>query len=314
MHLPECPYCESRDVRKDGFYEHKDHAWQRFECKACRRKFNEQAGSPFHGLHYEPRAVVLAVMLQVQLALSAAQAGLVLDYVWNIRPDNRTLQRWVARLAPHLDRLERGYCPQYSDVWSIDELFCNRHAHKSKRRPDPKYLLTVLDSLRQVVACLVSDHRDAKSVERVIRLAIQRSGKTPKIVSRDGAPIYDTAQRRLRLRLKGTKWVRAHFKTVVVPVTERYEAMNKRRGPVKRTRRRILQVSQNHIERYHCTPRARENSMRGVKTAASGTRYFQALGVANNLFKPHAAHGGLAPGAAVGWSPPLTWADLPRLL
>lgn len=314
MHRAECPYCESRDTRKDGFYRHKGRARQRFECKACNRKFNSTTRGAFDGLRYAADIVVFAVMLQVQFAMSASQTRLVLEHLWGLTPHVRTLQRWVRRLHPHLDRLERRLAPKFSDVWMIDELFCNRHAHNSKRKPSPKYLFTVLDSNRQVVACLASDHRDAKSVERVVKLALERAGIKPRIISRDGAPIYDTAQRRLRLRLPGTKWARAHFKTVVVPVTERYETMSRRRGPVKRVRRRIVKVSQNHIERYHCMPRARENSMRGVKNAASGTAYFQALGVASNLFKPHAAHRGLSPAAALGWGAGLTWRGLANAL
>jgi hypothetical protein len=76
----------------------------------------------------------------------------------------------------------------------------------------------------------------------------------------------------------------------------------------------VIKVSQNYVERYNVTPRGRENSMRGVKTNASGTAYFQALGVAHNLFKPHEAHDGKPPAEGMGWSPGIRWRDLPRLL
>lgn len=312
--MADCPYCLSKDVRKDGFYRYNGCVLQSFECRACWRKFNEGTRGPFRGLHYKPEVVVLAVMLQVQLSLSAASAKCVLVHVHNVRPDLRTLTRWVVRLSPFLVEFENRLKPQFSDVWMIDEVFLNRHAHKSKRKPSPKFLYNVLDSNRQVVACLVSDKRDSDSVIRVLNLAVKRSGKAPKIISRDGCSIYDTAKRRMWMKLKGCRWVESHFKAVAIPITKHVRVNTRRRGPVTRIRRKLVKVSQNYVERYNVTPRAKENCMRGVKTAASGTLTFQAAAVAYDLFKPHEAHGGKPPGVGVGWAPVLEWRMLPALL
>lgn len=256
MHQAECPRCKSGDVRKDGLYRYKDHpSRQRYECNTCGKKFNEATPGPFNGLHYDPDTVTFAVMLQTQMSLSGSQARLVLEHAYNARPDRRTLQRWVARLTPHLLRLEQRLGPRYSDVWMVDELFCNRHAHKSKRRPDPKYLLTVLDAYRQAIASLVSDSRDADAIVRVLKLAVERAGSAPAVLSHDGWNAYKTATRRLRPLLGKTLCVETHFKAKIVPVT--------REGSDGARRRGVVWVSQNHIERYHCYPRARENSMRG---------------------------------------------------
>ncbi len=301
-------------MRKDGLHRHKRRVLQRFECKSCWRKFHEKSHDPFHRLRYASVVVVLALMLQVQMGVSGPSAVLVIRHVFRVSPHPRTLQRWVTRFTPRLLELQRRLRPKFSPVWMVDELFCNRHAHNSKRKPSPKYLYTVLDSLRQVVACLVTDKRDAASAERVILDAVANAGFTPTILSRDGCGIYDKARRRLRGRLKGTRWVNAHFKTVAIPTTKHERVVTKRRGPITRRRRGVVKVTQNHIERYHCAPRARENSMRGVKTAASGTTYFRALGVAHNLFQPHEAHAGRTPAEGAGWSPGLSWSDLPRLM
>lgn len=307
MHTAECPHCDSRDTVKNGFYRYKDRPQrQRYLCRGCGQSFNEDTGSPYHGLHYDDQPVTLAVMLQTQMALSGSQTVIVLATTYDVRPNRRTVQRWVRRFAPHLVQLQRRLGPQFSDRWMTDELFCNRHAHHSKRTPDPKYLYTVLDSLRQVVATLTSDRRDAASIVDVLTLAVEEAGQAPTVLSHDGWNAYTTATRRLRPVLGKTRCVEAHFDTKVVPVT--------REDGDGTTRRGVVRVSQNLIERYHCYPRARENSMRGVKSAESGTHYFQAMAVAYNLFKPHAFHGGVPPAVAVGWSPGLEWRDLPDVL
>lgn len=298
MHPAECPHCESRDTVKNGFYRYKDRPQrQRYLCRGCSRSFNEDTASPYHGLHYDDDPVTLAVMLQTQMALSGSQTVIVLATTYDVEPNRRTVQRWVRRFAPALVALQRRLGPQFSDRWMTDELFCNRHAHKSKRTPDPKYLYTVLDSMRQVVATLTSDRRDAASIVDVLKQAVEEAGQAPAVLSHDGWNAYTTATRRLRRILGKTRTVEAHFDTKVVP-----------------TEKGVARVSQNHIERYHCYPRARENSMRGVKTAESGTHYFQAMAVAYNLFKPHAYHDGKPPAVGVGWSPGLEWKDLPEVL
>lgn len=297
-------------MRKDGRYRHKGRDLQTFECKSCERKFNERSGSPFARLRFMESLVVLAVMLQVQLALSARSAVFVLRHAYGTSPSPRTLQRWVRRFHGPLVELEARLKPKFSPVWMIDEMFLNRHAHKSKRKPHPLYLFTVFDKARHVVACLVSKSRDAASVERVVKKAIKKAGFVPQIVSHDACGIYTKAHRRLRNLLGSCRWVTTHFNAIVLPTEERSTCVTKRHGPATRIRQTLVKVTQNDIERYHCTPRQRENSMRGVKTIESGDAYFESGGIAWNLFHPHERHGGRAPAVAAGWAGPREWADL----
>ena len=44
--------------------------YQRFNCRSCRRRFNERTGTPFNDLHYPTDVVLLAVLWRLRYKLS----------------------------------------------------------------------------------------------------------------------------------------------------------------------------------------------------------------------------------------------------
>jgi len=66
---PKCPASGS-DPWKVGFGRSGHRC---FKCRSCGKKFNERAGTPFHGLHKPEQDVLTATVLYVNYPLSSYQ-------------------------------------------------------------------------------------------------------------------------------------------------------------------------------------------------------------------------------------------------
>jgi transposase-like protein len=54
-----CPYCRSRNVKKDGHYR----SYQKYFCKQCKKWFNDKTGTIFHYSHTPLKLWFLALYL-----------------------------------------------------------------------------------------------------------------------------------------------------------------------------------------------------------------------------------------------------------
>ena len=73
----ECPFCDSKQVVKRGFDE-KESARQRYECKACGKRFDDLTGTVFSG-HHQPLKVWMLCLYFMGLNLSNEQIARELD-------------------------------------------------------------------------------------------------------------------------------------------------------------------------------------------------------------------------------------------
>lgn len=72
-----CPFCESQRVIRRGFDE-KESAKQRYECKACGKRFDDLTGTIFSG-HHQPLKVWILCLYFMGLNLSNEQIAKELD-------------------------------------------------------------------------------------------------------------------------------------------------------------------------------------------------------------------------------------------
>jgi transposase-like protein len=72
-----CPHCDSKEVVKDGKDEAQPHR-QRYDCRACRRRFDDLTGTVFAGHHQPLRAWILCLYF-MGLNLSTYQIAKELD-------------------------------------------------------------------------------------------------------------------------------------------------------------------------------------------------------------------------------------------
>lgn len=71
-----CPFCESRRVIRRGFAN--DAPCQRYECKDCKKRFDDLTGTVFSG-HHQPLKVWILCLYFMGLNLSNQQIAQELD-------------------------------------------------------------------------------------------------------------------------------------------------------------------------------------------------------------------------------------------
>ena len=98
-----CPHCRSTATTKRR---HRTTlGYQRFNCRAGGRRFNERTGTPFNDLQYPTDLVLLAVLWRLRYKLSFRDvAELLLERGYTVT--HETIRDWEFRFAPLLaDRL-----------------------------------------------------------------------------------------------------------------------------------------------------------------------------------------------------------------
>jgi transposase-like protein len=285
-----CPYCGNGEEVKNGFYKYENKEEQRYLCKNCGKLFLEKTSSPFHQMRHTSNVVLFGVRLYTEFYLSGNECARLIKDVMNTKITGRSVLNWVQKLAPYFQKISRLYKPQYSKVWYIDEMFVNRKG--SKNRPGKQgYLITVIDENRMVLVSYLSPRRTSKAALKAFRMAVEKTGFYPEIVSTDKCRIYNILR-----RYRKTRHVHSHFETKIVP---------RDKG--------VVAVSQNRIERYHAEIRPKENQMRGIKNFKCGTWLFQLRAVVHNYLRCHMTlHE--TPAERAGVKKQVSWQELPRIL
>src|SRR3982751_6797878 len=95
-----CPHCRSHQTRKLRVAT--DLGYSRFQCRSCRRSFNERTGTPFNFLEMPNDIVFQVVLFRLLFKLSLRD----LMHLFLIRGYDlsyETVRDWEARFAPLLD-------------------------------------------------------------------------------------------------------------------------------------------------------------------------------------------------------------------
>jgi putative transposase len=127
-------------------------------------------------------------------------------------------------------------------TWYVDEVFFFRDGGEEKR-----YLYRAIDEHDQVLDVLFRDHRDTASAEAFFRRTLTTSGVTPTMVVSDHHQPYIQA-----------------IRSVFPEVTHVRTGLHRVRGETTKS-----------IERSHIPTRDRLRSSRGLKTLATGQRFFE---------------------------------------
>ncbi|MFG6070410.1 IS6 family transposase [Stenotrophomonas indicatrix] len=130
----------------------------------------------FKRLHYPVDIIAQCVRWYLAYALSLrnleemmAERGVIVDH--------STLQRWVIRLVPLLDKAFRRHKRPVGRRWRMDETYI-------KVRGQWKYLYRAVDSEGQTIDFLLTAKRDAAAALRFFRKAIRHHGE-PEVVTID---------------------------------------------------------------------------------------------------------------------------------
>ncbi len=109
-----------------------------------------------------------------------------------VEVDHSTINRWVLKYAPELDKRIRPYLHSTNDSWRVDETYI-----KVKGRW--KYLYRSVDSQGNTLDFLLSAKRDAKAAERFLRKTLKAAHtQEPRVINVDKNAAYPPAVEQLQ--------------------------------------------------------------------------------------------------------------------
>jgi transposase-like protein len=236
--MPPCPPSHHLATKRHG----RDGAGrQRLLCKVCHCSFTEHSVSAFAGYRWPSEVILTAVRWYLSHPLSATSV-MVLLAERGIDVSKRTVLRWVQTFGPLLAAEVRKHRRRPGRNWYVDEVFFFRDGGKEKR-----YLYRAIDEHGQVLDVLFRDHRDTASAEAFFRRALATTDVSPTTVVSDHHQPYIQA-----------------VQAVFPEATHVRTGLHRARGETTKS-----------IERSHIPTRDRLRSSRGLKTLATGQRFFE---------------------------------------
>jgi len=261
---PKCPACGAGSW-KVGFSQSKRRV---YKCSSCGKKFNERAGTPFHGLHFPDGDALMGAILYAKYPLSSYDVAEIMGFN-GVEVSHATICGWQPRFARYIRTIAKKYKIKFSRVWHVDEKFVphKRVPSKRKRRGKRKWLyqISIVDSKGKVIASYLAPERSTKAIRKALKRAKVEAKFSPDIVVTDDYPAY---KRGVKVLGRRTKHVTAHFEGKFIPYGKG-----------------VLLLSNNRIERYHSEIAPKIRSMRGVKNRRKGDSFFQFYRCVHNFLR-----------------------------
>ena len=181
-----CPHCRSIMTTRRN---HRTAlGYPRFNCRSCRRRFNERTGTPFNDLQHPTDIVLLAVMWRLRYKLSFRDvAELLLQRGFELT--HETIREWEFRFAPLLaDQLRRKRRGRAGVSWYLDETYVKVAGRWC-------YLYRAIDRDGALIDSMLSEHRDKHAARRFLQRLVEVAGRKPLRVTTDHHPAYRKAIR-----------------------------------------------------------------------------------------------------------------------
>ncbi len=89
-----CPHCKSKHIARRGF-DDTERSRQRYQCKKCKRRFDDVTGTIFSG-HHQPVKIWIIVLYFMGLNISNSQIAYELDLnVSDVQKMTETLREGI---------------------------------------------------------------------------------------------------------------------------------------------------------------------------------------------------------------------------
>ncbi len=145
----------------------------------------------FKWRHFQAEIILLNLRWYCRYALSYRDLEEMMQER-GVEVDHSTINRWVLKYAPELDKRIRPYLHSTNDSWRVDETYI-----KVKGRW--KYLYRSVDSQGNTLDFLLSAKRDAKAAERFLRKTLKAAHtQEPRVINVDKNAAYPPAVEQLQ--------------------------------------------------------------------------------------------------------------------
>jgi transposase-like protein/DNA-directed RNA polymerase subunit RPC12/RpoP len=275
--LPKCPKCQNRmSIYKWRKY------FKRLRCQRCNYKFNIYSipeevldyisklsfgKTNFFRMRYPKEVILRAIRLCYEFGLSSRDISKNFFYELGLKVSHVTIHQWCKKFAALFSNHVKDVKLKLSKTWHIDETVI-----KIKGRKHWIYVVLCSRS-RFVVSWYLSKSRTTDAAIKVLKIAIKRAGFRPNRLISDRHPLYKEL---LYLRPK---------------LAKRHIFAEKFNG----------KLSNNRLERFFGTLKARYKRARGFKSFYSTCCFLTIYFVYYNYFRPHSSFKFKAPAEVVGF-------------
>ena len=266
-----CKYCGSRNVIKYGHFR----GMQRFFCKDCKRKFADNDALPNMQTPVEQVGTAIGMYYEGQSLNSITR---LLTQIYHSYPSDSTVYRWISRFTKQAIDEVKAYKPNVGDTWVADETVL------SLDYGGKIWFWDIIDAkTRFLLASHLSRSRNAKNAQKLMELASEMAGKTPKVVITDKMGAY----------LDGVELA--------------FGADTKHIASKPFT----VENNTNLIERFHGTLKDRTKVMRGLKDIKTARLITSGWLLYYNYLRPHESLDGKTPAQMAGVKYPYrNWQDI----
>ncbi|MBD1998573.1 IS6 family transposase [Leptolyngbya sp. FACHB-541] len=145
----------------------------------------------FKWRHFLPEIILLNVRWYCRYALSYRDLEEMMTDR-GVRVDHSTLNRWVLKYAPELDKRIRPHLKPTNDSWRVDETYI-------KIQGEWKYLYRAVDSEGNTLDFLLSAKRDGKAAVCFFRKVLKaKHTQIPRVITVDKNAAYPVAMDELK--------------------------------------------------------------------------------------------------------------------
>ena len=250
-----CKHCGSKNVVKYGT----KGDTQYYLCRDCKRTFAGTNALP--GMKYPPDQIATAVSLFYS-GLSIDAIRRELDSIYHVYPSDSTVYEWIIKYTKVAVNDAKLSNIKVGSVWIADETVI-----KLDQEVKVWFWDIIDDQTRFLLASHMSFTRTTKDAEALMQKALDRAGKVPRIVYTD----------KLRAYLDGIELVFGA------------DTKHKQGSPFD------IGNSNNLIERFHGTLKARTKVMRGMRNKETARLIMDGWLINYNFFRPHEAIGNRTP-------------------
>lgn len=142
--------------------------------------------SVFKWRHFQAEIILLNVRWYCRYALSYRDLEEMIQER-GVEVDHSTINRWVLKYAPELDKRIRPHVRSTNDSWRVDETYI-------KVKGQWKYLYRAVDSQGNTLDFLLCAKRDASAAERFLRKTLKAAHtQEPRVINVDKNAAYPPA-------------------------------------------------------------------------------------------------------------------------
>lgn len=252
-----CLKCGSNNLKKNGTRKVVNGKKQRWLCLDCNHSFVIEDIR-------ENKASVEIVVKSMDMYMKGESYRAIansLKQFHNLKVSQVSVMNWVKRYIKVIDEHTKQYTPNVSDVWHTDEQFI-------KVKGVQKYVWNCMDNkTRFLLANNVTDKRTTENARNLFKQAKKTAGKKAQTIITDGAFAYSQAVRKEFMTYKNPN---PHYRYVSL---RQHDSNN------------------NIIERFHGNYRAREKSMRSMKTLEGANTFSKGFRLYHNFIRVHQSLG-----------------------